>query len=129
MDAYARSVKDPEDVVSSESNPWAFGQCQQVKARLQLHIPLQTQHPDSYRQAAKVLWVYDTCNTVFTAVCGSLYGFNLVDGTCIAFWERMHARHISSFVYLPDRNQAVSVCEAPRAIVWKVQSWYLCFPT
>eukprot|EP00892_Ulva_mutabilis_P006734 jgi/Ulvmu1/4432/UM002_0157.1 len=130
FEAYARSVKDPEDVVSSERNHWAFGECQTVKARLCLHVPgLQSQHPDSYRQGGQTLWVDDSQSVVFTAVCGSVFAFSLVDGSCVASWERIHTQHVSAFLYLPDRHQAVSVCEAPKAIVWKVQSWkpkYIC---
>lgn len=126
FEAYARSVKDPEDVVSSEVNPWAYGECQQVKARLRVHVPgLQTQHPDSNRQGAQKLWMDDSHSVAFTAVCGSVFAFSLADGSCLARWERIHSQHISAFVYLPDRHQAVSACEAPKAIVWNVQSWYV----
>lgn len=129
FEAYARSVKDPEDVVSAECNPWAFGQCQLVKARLCLRVPgLESQHPDSYRQGAQSLWLADADAIVFTAVRGSVFAFSVVDGSCVAAWDRLHTQHISAFLYLPDRHQAVSVCEAPKAIVWKVQAWYVYVP-
>lgn len=129
LEAYARSVKDPEDVVSGETNPWAFGQCQQVKVRLHLDVPgLEAQHPDSYRQGGRTFWVDDRSSVAFTAVGQSIYGFSLSDGTRIASWESIHSRHITSFLYLPDRSQAVSICEAPQAVVWKVHSWCALIP-
>jgi hypothetical protein len=133
-DAYTRSVKDPEDVVAHmahETNEWAYGQCQKIKARVQLQVPGLNHQPkagesDEYntgKQPAKTLWVYEGSNLVYTSVGASIYGFNFRTGQRVLNWEKLHKQYISQFLFLPDRAQAITVCEAPTALLWKLDSW------
>lgn len=136
-DAYARSVKDPEDVLSHiahETNEWAYGQCQKVKVRMELRVPgvgrqataTESDEDNNGRQPAKSLWVYEGSNLVCTAVGASIYGFNFRSGRRILNWEKLHTQYISQFLFLPDRGQAITICEAPTALLWKLEGW--CVP-
>jgi hypothetical protein len=126
-------VKDPEDVlahIAHETNAWAYGQCQKLRMRLELSVPGVNQaewseaRPDpSGRQPAKTLWVYEGSNLVCTAVGASIYGFNFRDGKRIMNWEKLHKQYISQFLFLPERGQAISICEAPSALFWKLEGW------
>lgn len=133
-DAYARSVKDPEDVLSHiahETNNWAYGQCQKIKLRMELRVPglgpqskaAQSETDSSGGQPAKILWVYEGSNLVCTGVGASIYGFNFRSGKRILNWEKLHIQYISQFLFLPDRGQAITICEAPTARMWKLEGW------
>lgn len=132
-DTYARSVKDPEDVLSHiahETNDWAYGQCQKIKVRMELRVPgvacqakAEADDDGDGRQPAKSLWAYEGSNLVCTAVGASIYGFNFRSGKRILNWENLHNQYISQFLFLPDRGQAITVCEAPTAILWKLEGW------
>lgn len=133
-DAYARSVKDPEDVlahIAHETNDWAYGQCQTIRVRMELRVPgvqrlskaTDSDKDGTGRHPAKSLWVYEGSNLVCTAVGASIYGFNFRSGKRILNWEKLHVQYISQFLFLPDRGQAITICEAPTALLWKLEGW------
>lgn len=85
----------------------------------------ESESDSSGRQAAKILWVYEGSNLVCTAVGASIYGFNFRSGRRILNWEKLHVQYISQFLFLPDRGQAITICEAPTARMWKLEGWYV----
>lgn len=105
-EAYARSAKDPDEVVdylAGTTNRWAYGQCQTMRERMSLRVPGANcvssnvpghARPDLGKDWVRHISVEHEADVLFVMVQASVYGYSLASGERVLTWHGVHSQRI-----------------------------------